>query len=480
MIKKLMFLLVLVISVLSLSSVVSATVDINDTATSNQIQKQINDADLGDEILFTPDATYNDISLLISKSATIDGRGATLIADGTNPIFAIAGSDARIFQNIVIRNFTLIGHDAITVRGGTNITLADLNLIGVTSAYYAIDARNGVNGFTVNNLVITGFRDALVIGGGDNIVVSNCYFHNNERNGISLFNSVNNANITNNNLTTSSYGIYFGGGVKDVLISGNTITHMACEALALVRSANGVIIFNNTIRFNQIGVIIKGSSGNNPFDPDFLNNTILDRNTITDNYLIGVFLQNLPENIIGTNILTITDTNRITNNGLGYKTDYYDKQEGSYWEREIGDSLNILKSYYKDVSTGNNNNQSTEPQIVYIEVEKPVTVTVEKPVTVEKQLAKDVVIIPTIKVSKAKIKKGKTVSVSVRLKNFGKDRSNILKVYNKYTKKTLTSIINGNGAKTLKFNVKINKKGINKIPIYLNGKLIATVSVRGL
>jgi len=494
MIKKLMFVVILIIAVLSLSSAVSATVDINDTATSDQIQKQIDDAPLGDEILFTPGATYNDVSLIISKSATIDGRGATLTANGNKSIFTLEGTNPRNFQNIIIRNFTLIGggQDTITIRGGTNIVLEDLNLIGITNSNYAIDAREGVNGFIVNNVDITGFRDALVIGGGDNVIVSNCNFHNNRRNSVNLFNSANNINITNNNLTSSAYGIYFGGGVQSVIISRNNITHMEFQGIAITRSANSVTISNNIIRQNHIGILIKGANENNGETPIFINNTVLDGNTITNNWLIGVFLQNFPESFVGTDRIIISSTNIISDNGLGYRAQYYNKQdpvnnrEITNWDREIGNSFNIVKSYFNDISNEHGNNKPSEPQIIYVEVEKPVIVEVEKPVILEKpvtvtrQVAKDVVIIPSIKASKTKIKRGKIITVSVRLKNFGKDKSNTLRVHNRYTKRTLTTILNRNSAKTLRFSVRINKRGINTIPILLNGKRIGTIRVRGL
>jgi len=474
MIKKLLLVVVLIVGVLTISSAVSAApIDINGTATSSQIQGQINDAPVGETIQFTQNAIYNNTSLTIDKSITLNGRGATLKANGNTSIFTVApGTDPSIFKNIVIANFTLEGRNGISVRpGATNITFEDIDLKGIdTTNGTAISiGRGGANGLVVKNVNVTGFYDAFSAGGGNNTTITGCYFHDNGRNAISIYSTITNTTVSNNNLDNCSFGIFFGGEVEGVVVSGNNITNMSCQGLALIKSANTVSIINNRIQFNQLGIIIKSEDIYHDFNnPSYVNKIFIDGNNITDNWLMGIFFQNLPESIFGTDKLILTDNNKIINNGIGYKDDYYDNQAGSNWENEINNTLNIVKNYWKDNSA---------PVVTPPETK---TVTVTNTVTVTKTIVKDVIINHIVKASKSKIKKGKTITVSVKLTNFGKDKSNILKIYNKYSKKTLNAILGGKNSKTLKFKVKINKKGINKIPIYLNGKLISTLKVRGL
>jgi len=473
MIKKLIFLAVLIVAILSASSVVSAADMENVTASDNSaaIQNKINSVDLGGTVTFTDPVIYENISLKLNRSVTINGNGATLKANGSTPVFTIVkGFDASIYKNILIQNLTIIGNNAIYIGSGVNITLADLNLQGLSTDYhcYGIDIREGFLDSTIRNVNATGFDSAVMLGGGDRSVITGCNFHDNGRNSISIFNYAGNLEITNNILANSSYGIHFGGGVRNILISGNNISGMACVGVAAIKSADSITFLNNIIQFNVIGVIIKAADTQHMGGingPTVVNKIYMDGNKIQHNSLIGVLLENIPESTVGTNRFIITDNNDISNNGVGFEA-YYMVQNGAKWTGEIGDSLNIVKNYVKDIS-----NETTV-------VEK--IITVEKPVISEKSVVKDVIISPTVKTSKNKIKKGKTITVSVKLTNFGKDKSNAIKVYNKYTKKSLTAVVNGKKFKTLKFKVKIMKKGINKIPIQINGKLIATVNVRGL
>lgn len=43
--------------------------------------------------------------------------------------------------------------------------------------------------------------------------------------------------VDNNNLTNAQYGIFFGGGVKHIVISNNNITGMSRIGLGLVKAA---------------------------------------------------------------------------------------------------------------------------------------------------------------------------------------------------------------------------------------------------
>ena len=483
MIKKLMFLFALIVVSLSVPSVVSAT-DIVDGANSTVIQNEIDNAAIGQVITFTSGGTYNDISLKLNQSITIDGQGATLKGNGTTAIFTINRGSApqNTYKDITIRNLTLIGTNAISGSGGTNITFCDLELIGTYNITPALDGTGidvrgggGCINLTIERVNANNFYQALGVGGGSGTVVNECNFYNCPYNAMSFFQNAKNIQVTNCNLTNSSYGIYWGGGVDYIIVSGNTITGMSCQGLGIIKSASNILISNNIIKNNEVGIIIKNGDTSHG-GVTTVKNITLDNNTIVDNGLMGIFIQYVPERAIGDENalgreIIIKSNNNITNNGIRYKDEYYNETVAGDWNQEFVNTFNIVKTYYED---------NTPPKTVEVEKLVAVEKTVEKIVTVEKAVDKDVVISHTVKASKTKIKKGKTITVSVKLKNFGKDKSNTIKVYNKYTKKTLTAILNSEASKTLKFTVKVTKKGINKIPIYLNGKLIATVKIKGL
>ncbi|KZX15392.1 right-handed parallel beta-helix repeat-containing protein [Methanobrevibacter filiformis] len=543
--------MVLLVAIGSLTSAVSAAqINVTSGADIAGLQGLYDNAADDVEIIFN-NGTYNDVKLVVNKTVKIHGNGATLNANGTAPIFEIkTGDKAELYNNIQIYNLTLVGSTAITVRGGTDISLKSLTLTGNNiSTGYGIDAKQGVNGLFIDNVSVIGFRDALGVGGGLNTIISNSTFKDNGRNAMSFFQNAANITVTNNILDNASFGIFYGGGVKNVVISGNTITNMTCQAIALVKAANSTIIANNTITNNQIGLIIKAGDENHG-EPTDVNDIFVDNNTIADNYLIGILLENIPEFILNSSKLNITVNNNITNNGIGYKENYYDLQTGSGWSNEIGTAFNVVKTYLpgtslepiiyvtvqvpveviKEVIKEVPSNATVVEVIkevpveiikeVIVEVikevpinvpenativnvtkdvikevikEVPVNVIKEVPVEVIKEVPVNVpgpkeiktknvqaIVVPTVKVSKATIKKGKKVTITIKLKNYSKTKTGNLSVAVSKTSNKKSAIVNGKKTKTIKFTVKITKKGTNKIAVYLNGVKFTTLKVKGI
>ncbi|KZX15180.1 hypothetical protein MBCUT_16340 [Methanobrevibacter cuticularis] len=346
-----MFLLVLFIAIgtLTTSSVSAADKQVTVGMTSAQIQAILDSAEAGD-IIHVAAGVYNDIALTINKAVTILGHGATFTGSSTNntPIFAlVSGNDTSLYKDISISNLVLEAMTAITVRGGSNITLENLTLIGVSENNgTGIDARNGVNGLTINNVDASGFRDAVGVGGGNNTLINNSYFHDLGRNGMSFFQNSGNIKVTNNNITNSQFGIYFGGGVQDIIIDGNNITNISNVAIALVKAANSATIINNAIDGNAIGIIIKAGDTSHGA-PSQVNDIIILNNSIQNNALIGILLENLPESKVGKEVI-IGDDNVFGGNGYGYRdANGWDPSE---WTTAIGSSFDIVKNYYEEDS----------------------------------------------------------------------------------------------------------------------------------
>ncbi|OQD59044.1 hypothetical protein MBBAR_6c01540 [Methanobrevibacter arboriphilus JCM 13429 = DSM 1125] len=344
-----MFLLVLFVAIGTMTSSVSAaTWNIDDGADLSTIQSIINGAGVGDIISFATDGAYNLAgSINISKSLTILGNGASItgVQNANTYIFnlAVNNSAPEIFKDISISNFTLNAMSTINVaNGANNITLDNLTLKGNnTNNGTGINTR-GVIGLTINNVVASNFRDAIGVGGGNNTVITNSNFHDLGRNAMSFFQNAGNILVDNNNLTNAQYGIFFGGGVKHIVISNNNITGMSRIGLGLVKAAETASMINNTIVNNNIGIVIKAGDTNHG-SPTQVNDILIDGNNISNNSLIGILLENIPESNIAKEI-NITDNNNITGNGNGYR-ELMNWSE-SEWNTEINNSFNIVKNYY--------------------------------------------------------------------------------------------------------------------------------------
>ena len=382
------------------------------------------------------------------------------ILDSKNDAFRFDGTEFLI-SNSLINNTVGEGFHGYAANSSiVNCTVSN-NRRGID-----IHTHNGEleDTFIIERCTVTGNRVVGIAADASNMIIRNNIISGNQVGiGIKFRQYNSNNNLIENNLIFDNIGsgieVNFGGAAQNSSwsASGNTI-------------ANN-IIFNNGeygIRINKIAPASVGTG----VDGCIVENNLVYGNKILGNGKDGIF-NTADKTIIRDNIIFSNNELAIFNSGNNVVlTD----------NNVFGNTLGGINNTGSNVQTSGN----TDPTIP-VEKVVPVEVPVEKIVTVEKPVesggavqSKDVVITPTIKTSKTIVKKGKTITVSVKLKNFGKDKSNSLKVYNKYTKKTLTTILKSGKSKTLKFKVKVKKKGINKIPIYLNGKLISTVKVKGL
>ncbi|MBF4468738.1 MAG: hypothetical protein ISP01_04970, partial [Methanobrevibacter arboriphilus] len=345
---RLMFLLVLFVAIGTMTSSVSAaTWDIEDGADLSTIQSIINNAGVGDIINFATGGNYNiDGSININKTLTILGNGASItgVQNANTYIFNLATSNASsVFRDISISNFTLNAMSTINIASGAhNITLDNLTLIGASKNNGSGINTRSVMGLTINNVDVSNFRDAVGVGGGNNTVITNSNFHDLGRNVMSFFQNADNITVDNNIFNNAQYGVFYGGGVKNVVISNNNITDMNRIALALVKAAESTKIINNSITDSNIGIVIKAGDTNHGA-PTRINDILIDGNNITNNFLMGILLENIPESNIAKEI-NITDSNNITGNGKGYQE--YMNWTGDEWNNEINTSFNIVKNYY--------------------------------------------------------------------------------------------------------------------------------------
>jgi uncharacterized repeat protein (TIGR01451 family) len=339
--------LLMSIGALTASSGFAATIDVYDTNTTDEIQAAIDSANPDDTINFAS-GTYNNVNLSINKALTIVGNGATLNGLNTStPVFAltVTGSDPTLYRDISISNFTLNGVTAISsTGGGTNFRFTDLVLVGYSNGSGNGISTRSVSGLTITNVDISNFRDAISVGGGNNTLISDSHFHDTGRNAMSFFQDSGNIVVRNNNLSNAQYGIFFGGGVKYIDVSNNNITGFTRIALALIKASDSAIIKDNFIDFNQMAIVIKaGDVSHGP--PTVISNILIDGNSIKNNTLLGILIENLPESYVGIS-LNITDTNEFGGNGFGYRDSL--NWSTSEWNTEINNTFDIVKNYYQE------------------------------------------------------------------------------------------------------------------------------------
>jgi len=508
-------------AVVAMGSVSATDVTVkNDTHSVDDIQGVISGSDAGDLLeggtLTLEEGDYRfDKGLVIDKSINIVGNG-----------------NVRIIGNNIDLSTSLANSPGVD-RFGIHITANNVNLTGITfiGFFYGISVNNAIN-TTINNCIAIDNRRGIELTNVDGVFIKNTKMNNNLREGINfggtnihitnsemnnnLFEGVHghasNSGIYNSNINGNGFGAAgtstmpgidlhgHGDDVANFTLEGNTVKYNAGAGLWI--NIHSAIVKNNTFSENEgNGISIK--HGN--YDA---NDNLIDGNTITKNKGNGIEINaggarqngefSVSGNVISNNLIDDNDKNGIVVNKVAPSM----SGTGSIVEKNLlilntisnngevaivntGDHTIGLFNTMSGNVNGNGDNLNTDT-VVYVDkpverivhVDRPVTNTVTN--TVTKTVEKNVIIVPTVKASKSRVKRGRIVTVSVRLKNFGKDRSNSIKVYNRYTKRTLSTILNSGQSKTLKFRVKVNKKGINKIPILINGRLVATVRVRGL
>ena len=255
------------------------TIDVKDGATIEEVQEIIDNSNPGDIIKFAENGKYNwhgpenqtsaVSAIKINHQLTLDGNNATITCDNGFATDNKENSvDGTIFKNF---NFdvsvttttdsktttSLWNGRAIEVQGAKNISVMNCNFKNGNSGIYS--GRN--NGLTIDNCSFVGATDAATIGsgkketgtkaiaimGGSNAIISNCYFGDDLLDGVSIASGAqNNFQFLNNTFENVWYGVFYGGGVRGVVVEGNTFKNSKIYDLGLVKAAGETKILNNT------------------------------------------------------------------------------------------------------------------------------------------------------------------------------------------------------------------------------------------
>lgn len=256
----------------------SKTWNINSSATYEDVQKIIDNSQSGDTINFTKNAVYNWHSsevlsaITIPHTLIIEGNNATIDCDnGFIANSKSASVDGSVFQNINfnIKQTNLINGRGIDLSGVTNIkvincTFANGNA-GVRTSSCSDITVDGCSFIGTTDVTTIGKKEkgtkAVAIMGGSNHKILNNYFGKDLLDGVSIAsNSKNNFQFINNTFEENWYGVFYGGGVRGIVVQGNTFINNKVYDLGLVKAAGETNIYNNTFITGNYSVTANGKT----------------------------------------------------------------------------------------------------------------------------------------------------------------------------------------------------------------------------
>ncbi|BBL61559.1 right-handed parallel beta-helix repeat-containing protein [Methanobrevibacter arboriphilus] len=427
--------------------------------------------------------------------------------------------------NIIKNNFDGAGVP-IAIANSQNILVEENNI--TNSSYYAINVRedeSGRNNIINKNNIINGYDGISVQ--CSNTLASNNYVYNMANNGFGIWHSGSNSTLINNTADTFKYGVFIKHGGGGDYIINNTWINASSWAVEL--QGTNTQIINNSF-YNMSTAIYQYAKGASYYLSGNTFTNVTTKFALRDSILNGSYINtssSIPNATVynGANISisskvsqssivngkTVTYTILLSNNGdlagknlrisdiipVGSKIVSYQASRGTFtngtWNIETlgadGDAL--LTVTVQPVQKGT---YSTNTEVSYDAGIEPVMNTTEAK-TLKLTVNPDVKLSYSASVSSNKVKVGKTAIISVKITNSGKDKSSPIKIYNKLPKSLKNVFVNyksifksskwqfsANGQKSiiLKMKVKVTKKGILKVPIYANGKLIKTITIKGV
>lgn len=324
---------------LSSASAANITSDMDSAA----IQNAIDGAAEGEEISFELH-DYQDISLVINKSLNLQGNGATLNYNPNNIVVLNISNT----EYVTINGFIINGGRAIVANTVNNLNITN-NIINMETENDAISLTS-VKGALINNNKLYGNtigRDGIGLVNASDITVSNNDIFQFYRNGISLaagrlggLNDTSTYNILikgNNIYAIGQEGIFFGGGVTQVVIKDNYFLGIYGNAINIARSSTNILIKNNNIINCFVGIrVVEGDTVHDPNTATELDNVTIKNNIFTGNY-IAIELVNV---INSTNNPGLNIANNLFFNN---ENDIIDVTEAETTELPVNESPSLLK-----------------------------------------------------------------------------------------------------------------------------------------
>lgn len=366
---------------------VNASTSTNDT---KLIQDTINGATAGDTIDFGNN-TYNGVdNVKVDKNLNIIGNGAILNgysgdSTGSNSIFvvqdgngtSVAGTtiSGLTFVNLAKNNGTYTGINGygIEVSAADNITVNNCTFINGSAGVYLSRATNCL----VSNSVFygasdmstvntgkkeTGTKAVNIMGGNNNAVIGNTFAKGNGTNdvildGVSVASNAKNVQVINNTFNSNAYGMFFGGGVENTTVTGNTFNTPYVYAVGASKSATAINVKNNTFILANNTNAVHAEQGNDAHGyPSPIGNITVTGNTVSTAEGANAATLNVLEVYGNGGALTPSGAIIVSNNTVAAGITNF-----TFWDKNWGSAGNInitpseTKSNYT-VMTANNIN----------------------------------------------------------------------------------------------------------------------------
>jgi len=309
----------------------------------NTIQAAIDDAGSGDTISVAP-GLYSE-AITVDKHIVLQGAGnspmGTVIAPSGNiGISAITVNTGGISETnpLIIKNILVTGQnnsDANGIEFTGNLDISHITLDSVTSKY------NDFHGLTLNIAKPNSIND---------LVIANCDFSSNARNGMDCpaYLSLANVAITNTSMNDNGdIGAWFGAELTNLIVSGGTYNSNGTasewgQGLLIEGNTSDVQIKNAEFNANgRIGIEICGYSelitnvtidnvtvANNErgmlfwYDTGLIDAVVITDSTIAESASHGIHLTKCQESSTGSiNDLLVEDARIINNYANGIQND---------------------------------------------------------------------------------------------------------------------------------------------------------------
>ena len=242
------------------------------------IQPEVDHAAAGDTVLIAP-GSYPE-NVVVDKALTLTGAG-----DGTNPAV-----------DTILEGTDLSGVGIFINSGITDVTIEELRVQNYTGASSSGIWGDGSNSdFVARNLTVHNNGNGSVAGGGirlsagggiDNVLITGNTLSNNTGRGFVIWDGYKtNITITNNTVTGNNCcGIELQDGTASgVTMTGNTVTgnvDSGMSAVGLMAGAGPNVIANNTLTNNgRFGIEIKLPNGTGQTSGD--GSIVVENNTVT-------------------------------------------------------------------------------------------------------------------------------------------------------------------------------------------------------
>lgn len=244
------------------------------------IQEKINSLSDGDTLNFE-NGTYTDICLVVNKSITINGNGATLIGydtpsrantpqivyKPTNESGYAISNFATLFivntHDVVLNGLAFIGGansganvaDALVYVKSTKNVLIDNNTFsGSCTGVYLVQSHDGT---IANNLIQNQASTGILNFQSARTLIENNTVINAKNHGIDARHAVGpNVKVINNTVIGSKEGIYFMHSPGHIA-ANNTLINCTISSISCY-GATDINIYNNKLKQSRIGILLGG------------------------------------------------------------------------------------------------------------------------------------------------------------------------------------------------------------------------------